>query len=106
MIYSPEYETLFEDGSYYRLPDGTEAQAIWQAPTDGDTFLPYWTLVPDDNPSDDNALHIQYDVQRDGQVVTQRWSGMIEPDRIGDLPKVAEHEAWRSDLTADDIRPA
>lgn len=99
-----QYARLFIDLAYYRLPDGTEAQAIWTGsePIDGDTLPPYWIIVPLDNPPAP-AWRTQYEVQRGGAIVVARSAGELPPNTPLELPQVEFRQEGYSDLSVDDL---
>lgn len=99
----PAYEQWFTDLAYYRLPDGTEAQAIWST---GGTRPPSWILVPLDNPAEPAAWHSQYEVLRSGAINIVRYAGEQPIAALGDLPEVEFSRAGYSDLRVDDFTPS
>jgi hypothetical protein len=99
------YARLFIDLAIYRLPDGTEAQAIWTGNelVEINTQPAYWIIVPCDNPADRNAWHQQYEVQRDGSIIRARYAGELPPDGMGS-PRVEFNQEGYSDLSVDDFQ--
>jgi hypothetical protein len=91
-----QYRALFNRFAMYRLPDGTEAQAIWTGdePTDRNRTwggAPYWALIPQNErpqtyqqrPCD------QYNIYADGRVTELHWaefgSDNLPIERLTDL---------------------
>ena len=117
-MYHEQYCALFEELVDYRTPDGTIVQALWTGsePIQNDSTPPYWILAPN-NPRDLNADHWQYEVQPNGAVIVQYYSGLVRsspnlPSQIGPnlcalpfdlLIKPRFVEQVMTDLTADDF---
>ena len=95
-----EYATLFIDLADYRLPDGTEVQAIWTgSEQDPDHHTPpYWILAHHDNPHDKQSPRLQYEARRDRSIIAVQW----RPGEHIFAPVKYEQEGY-SDLSRDDF---
>lgn len=113
MAYSEaDYKKLLIDLAYYRLPDGTEVQAIWTGrdAAPGETQPQYWILAHLDNPRDLAAEHLQYEVERSGRIIARYTSGLTQidpPTEIGPnaflLPDNLTQQPLRDETSATDL---